>query len=735
MMRFILLLLAVAALLLPPNCSLASTGGTALLPLPQPLPPGGKKPKPNPRALLVKIDTTWVDCNGYRPVRVTITPKPPLAADRTITVRFRPGGWGGMYTRMSLTQDVELPAGATSVTTVLAVPQLEAWNTFSFDVFDDGVPVEELSVGMYRLTINANNPQWGDGSSPNMLLLGAPKLPGNTLQPFSRGDESVIQMGLPPATITQGAVTRPLPTATRAGANRFAGMSGIPSHAQLPTRWIDYSGLDIVYVELPELEQFVQENPEQWKAIREWLAAGGNLWVGAVGKQWQRIGQLEKLLEMPVSDEGVNPPGWAKPDAQQRYQSLRGLNQSYAANTPETPADRSPQEEPLFRTRSLGRGQVMAFGHDDPLTEIQHAESWNWIYNTAGPERWSWYRRHGISLQQANREFWDFLIPGVGLAPVTEFQVLITLFVLAIGPLNYYLLRRWQKLNLIMITVPVSALAVTGTLLLYALVADGLGVRTRARSFTEIDQRRGEAVCWARLSYYAGLRPSQGLAVPNRHGRLSDRPRGSRQPVWPQPPSPRDRLAPDAGPGNRLAECPHAYAVADGFHAPGEAQAAGLGKQHVVAGGAKPAGHADRAVHPGRFAKPDLRRAGRGVGREDHTHAVDAPGSCRRSWRRCYNRNRPQRPPGMSGSSYSVFGIDRQYASIPLGYNRNQNIDSATLHTSILERALVELTDGSNPVLSQPRTYVAIVDRSPEVSFGLKSVKEEDSFHVILGKW
>ena len=33
----------------------------------------------------------------------------------------------------------------------------------------------------------------------------------------------------------------------------------------------------------------------------------------------------------------------------------------------------------------------------------------------------------------------------------------------------------------------------------------------RARSFTELDQRRGEAVCWSRLSYYAGLSPSKGL--------------------------------------------------------------------------------------------------------------------------------------------------------------------------------------------------------------------------------
>ncbi|MCH8046597.1 MAG: hypothetical protein IID44_23060 [Planctomycetes bacterium] len=33
------------------------------------------------------------------------------------------------------------------------------------------------------------------------------------------------------------------------------------------------------------------------------------------------------------------------------------------------------------------------------------------------------------------------------------------------------------------------------------------------------------------------------------------------------------------------------------------------------------------------------------------------------------------------------------------------------------------------------RSYVAIVDRSPEVELGLESAQEEASFHVIVGRW
>ena len=48
-------------------------------------------------------------------------------------------------------------------------------------------------------------------------------------------------------------------------------------------------------------------------------------------------------------------------------------------------------------------------------------------------------------------------------------------------------------------------------LLGYAIASDGFALRTRVRSLTMLDQTRGEAVSWSRVSYYAGLAPSGGL--------------------------------------------------------------------------------------------------------------------------------------------------------------------------------------------------------------------------------
>ena len=122
--------------------------------------------------------------------------------------------------------------------------------------------------------------------------------------------------------------------------------------------------------------------------------------------------------------------------------------------------------------------------------------------------------REGNKPDDHNIEFNNWLIPGVGMAPVGVFQCLITLFVLAIGPLNYWWLKRQKKLPLLLVTVPACAALVTLLLLIYGTVADGIGVRVRARSLTMLDQRKGEAATWARLTYYAGINPREGLSLP-----------------------------------------------------------------------------------------------------------------------------------------------------------------------------------------------------------------------------
>jgi hypothetical protein len=128
--------------------------------------------------------------------------------------------------------------------------------------------------------------------------------------------------------------------------------------------------------------------------------------------------------------------------------------------------------------------------------------------------RISWPTRHGNNPNNFNKDFNNLLIPGVGVAPVGMFQALITLFVLGIGPLNYWMLRRQNKLPMLLFTVPAAAIVTTALLFAYGMFADGVGVQTRSRTLTLLDQRTGEAASWGRFSYYAGISPRGGLTIP-----------------------------------------------------------------------------------------------------------------------------------------------------------------------------------------------------------------------------
>ena len=162
--------------------------------------------------------------------------------------------------------------------------------------------------------------------------------------------------------------------------------------------------------------------------------------------------------------------------------------------------------------RNLGMGVVLAIAVEDPFPG--NTTEWSWVLNSLGEGRTMWYRRNGLSLRRQNDDYWKFLVPETGKAPVIEFCVLITLFAMVIGPLNYFLLLRQRRLYLLLATIPTGAALVTFALIGYAMITDGLGTQVRVRSYTKIDQQAGRAVDWSRQSYYAGIAPSRGLNFP-----------------------------------------------------------------------------------------------------------------------------------------------------------------------------------------------------------------------------
>jgi hypothetical protein len=113
------------------------------------------------------------------------------------------------------------------------------------------------------------------------------------------------------------------------------------------------------------------------------------------------------------------------------------------------------------------------------------------------------------------RQVWDSLrheptavpVPDTGRVPVYGFVAIAVLFSLVVGPLNVWWCARQGRRHLLLLTTPVLSLAACSVLLVYGLVADGLGTRRLAVQVMVLDQQLGRAVLWHGLSYFAGLAP------------------------------------------------------------------------------------------------------------------------------------------------------------------------------------------------------------------------------------
>lgn len=688
--------------------------------------------------LNMTVETQWVDGGAYRPVRITFVPTTPnpTVAERTLTVEFLGRrGWSDSYD-IRAARDIDIPAGTSSpVSFTLTVPQHSSWNAYAINVVEDGTLLRWLRVGWTPLNSNWN--EWGD-CFPAVLFVGN-QLP-NTSQIGSL--LPLMQFYQSQGGLSSGARSGQLPNAASS------------TLAELPERWIDYSSLDILCLSLDEIARLRQKYPRKLQAIRDWTASGGNLWVYGMGQRWERIGRLEVLLGLSSAEELSGAPanrGWREPDEKDFgrpvYQGV--LSESGAVNqvyyrgygivertveasipSPDLPAG-EPPERPHFLLRPYNMGMVVALASPDPFPGTR--AEWAWVLRSLGSDRWLWYLRHGLSMSRANADYWKFLIEGVGLAPVNAFCVMITLFVVAIGPVNYWLLRRWKRLHLLVVSIPMAAAAVTLLLFAYALLADGLGTRVRVRSVTCIDQRLGEAACWARLSYYAGLAPGRGLSFPDdvvvlpfEEIPLNFNPQvgREREVIWEG-----DQWLASGWLASRT---PTQY-----FTVRARRTKRGL----TVTRADGQTGQLRVENRLGTEIRQLLVRADDGnyYWAEDVALGQSAPlkpltPQDATALERGYRHHLPKLPRGVDDRNRGmIFGVPRRR----WGYYRGTPIAKPTQRTGRLEKTLASLAvhTGRSTSVLEPGSYAAVVEDSPEVKLGSPSAREEVSYHAIFGRW
>ncbi len=309
--------------------------------------------------------------------------------------------------------------------------------------------------------------------------------------------------------------------------------------------------------------------------------------------------------------------------------------------------------------------------------------------------------------------------------------MLITLFVLVIGPLNYWLLKRYKRLQLLVLTVPLAAGVATVALFAYAIVSDGFATTVRVRSFTTLDQRTGEAACWSWLSYYSGLAPGQGLTMPADVAVYPILPSwgsessGNRAIVWTDD---QEKLTG----GWLYSRTPTQYLSVRSRKTTNRLDIqSGNGKMRVTNRFGTPIQSLIAIDAGGRFFA--------GGQLASQSSAVLQPISRDDAVKRfaeLVRNNEPEAPPALADSDRDFTGRQRRMAQ-PIYGRYHPQFGEERSNEDLAARAIADLAGlNGQPALDlPPRSYVAITITGPEVETGISYAREVASFHVIVGQW
>ena len=377
----------------------------------------------------------------------------------------------------------------------------------------------------------------------------------------------------------------------------------------------------------------------------------------------------------------------------------------------------------LYASRRCGLGQIMLiYGNPYPGT---HAD---WLRLVVDSSHSNSVTKLGISAVKPCPDFWSFMVPGVGLVPVNAFRVLITLFAIVIGPVNYWLLKRMHRIQLMVITVPATAALVTAALFAYALIADGLETRVRSKSVTLINQKTGDATCWSRTTYYAGVSPWSGLKFSKdtavypiqSRGRTSNEVTPTLDMTWEGDQQHfSSRWLPARNPTQLLSirsrttsakvsinEQPNQLAFGNGL---------GTHIQEILAINTQGQFHVAEDIATGALKTGKMTRYGEAIGRLERWLKLLEP------------------PPEfdtavLTSSPNSFMG---QFSG---RYNYYYNRADPNWSSSLLEDATSQMTNRRSLGWGKG-TYFALVDRSPEYEAGLEDAKEAGMLHIIIGRY
>lgn len=217
---------------------------------------------------------------------------------------------------------------------------------------------------------------------------------------------------------------------------------------------------------------------DQQTALKNWVSNGGTLLLmGGIGWSKVKAGLDSSLLPFQVYDYantkdlnalvemlGDKPAeALAQEAVVARGQVLRGASPLAIGGQSAGKNDASP----LAVQRVVGEGRVIALAADltvPPLTEwSETSRLWQNLLNYSAPLVRTASNDNSTQYSASNNYFQLVSsVPAVELPNLWPFFIMVSFYVLVIGPSNYLILRRIKRPGLAWLTIPVSIIVFTG---------------------------------------------------------------------------------------------------------------------------------------------------------------------------------------------------------------------------------------------------------------------------------
>ncbi|MEM7454276.1 MAG: hypothetical protein AAF456_07960, partial [Planctomycetota bacterium] len=366
---------------------------------------------------------------------------------------------------------------------------------------------------------------------------------------YSGGSTNQMVVGGPWGGVTTIA-TPSVQESEPSGSDRGRDIAEVLAHPQvhsiplndLPEKWTGLTGINLIFLPFSDLQTLSSSSSPQLDLLRTWVSAGG--FIVIYDDQSENTGDISDQVPgtLEVLDRanqagklfaGLNDfPGdrkWKIPGPK-----IEGMARVYLGvdQTEWYYYDESNQGDLITTDRPVVVDTDWVAPDTDPagLSAARHfmlceyvngticfvgdnMTAWNtnrWIplLNTASLRHGTVPQKIGLATSRGEPAA-GMMIEGVGRPPIRIFQFLICVFLFAIGPFCYTILRKQNRMQLLFVIVPSASLLVCVGLLVFAALSDGFQTRGRMRSFTTIDHRTDAAVTWSQHSYYRGIQPGR----------------------------------------------------------------------------------------------------------------------------------------------------------------------------------------------------------------------------------